>query len=885
MAQGDERDLILGLLVQRLGLASPEDAFRAIEAERKRTDIIAPLLEVFVVQGLITPTSRSLLESVADELIRCHGGDAEAALKAMVGGAVPSDDDQTKTLPGPVGPGTRYEILAELTRGGMGQILRANDALLGREVLVKQVLADAAREPFGPGNDPAREALFARERRTAAGLEHPNIAPVYDAGSHGDGRPFYVMRYIRGDTLKQVIARHHPAPAGQTAAERSLQLRDLLGRFVAVCEAVAYAHARGVLHRDIKPANILLGDFGETQLIDWGLAKVGSDEIAQASGGGCGSVSGSLPPLKIEASDSDPTAQGQVKGTPAFMAPEQAEGALARIGPPTDVYGLGATLYQILTGRSAFQGAPTEFLPDVIRGIFPRPRQVNPGVAPALEAICLKAMAREPADRYPSAKALAGDIDRWLADEPVGVYRDPWTKRAVRFAKRHRTAMTAVGAVAATAVMWIAAGYVIVSGQLAETERARMLAARSRDELAMNVQETMEVIDTFLIRMAADDWARFPGSEVARREMAEKAIRKLQDIQAHSSHDNGLRYGIARAERTAGLLALVTADHEAAGKYFDLAHMLLSQMIKSRSDDDYRAHDTFANLLLDQSDLAMQTEGPRKAVEYLEAARNVSGMIPPERSARLLGRVAAAWGNHLLAVERWDEAVEEFQAATRLFDEKPPQGNRSLEIVHARAWHGRGLAERLSGRGDGSVAWQRTRELIEASRARWPDDPNVLATAAKFTVIETECDDTGRTDERMRKALDEVVDEIERLVAAFPQTAGYRLLAVRARVVRAEKAVAAGQHAAGRADADRAIELAKTDAKGTGATDWRDLEILARAYAARGRASPPPDAVHDLREACRLWQIVLARNPAQRSNEQALEAARRDLAKVQPTMP
>jgi hypothetical protein len=108
---------------------------------------------------------------------------------------------------------------------------------------------------------------------------------------------------------------------------------------------------------------------------------------------------------------------------------------------------------------------------------------------------------------------------------------------------------------------------------------------------------------------------------------------------------------------------------------------------------------------------------------------------------------------------------------------------------------------------------------------------------------------------------------------------------VRARVVRAEKAVAAGQHAAGRADADRAIELAKTDAKGTGATDWRDLEILARAYAARGRASPPPDAVHDLREACRLWQIVLARNPAQRSNEQALEAARRDLAKVQPTMP
>jgi hypothetical protein len=152
-------------------------------------------------------------------------------------------------------------------------------------------------------------------------------------------------------------------------------------------------------------------------------------------------------------------------------------------------------------------------------------------------------------------------------------------------------------------------------------------------------------------------------------------------------------------------------------------------------------------------------------------------------------------------------------------------------------------------------------------------------------VREAEYDEAGITDERLRKALDEVVGELDRLVIAFRETAGYRLIAARARVVRAEKAVAAGQHAAGRVDADRAIELAKTDAKETGTADWRDLEILARAYAARGRASPPPDAVNDLREACRLWQIVVARNPAQRSSEQAAEAARRDLAKAQSTMP
>lgn len=838
MTQGDERDLILGLLLPRVAGVTPEQMAPVLEAWSGQKEKSLP--EVCVEMGVITAAQGAEVESRADEIIRRAGGNASRALHELL-----RSETRTELPVPPPAIADRYAVIRDLPQGGLGWVGLADDRRLKRQVVVKQIKEGRT--------DALYPMQFEREVHAAAALEHPNIVPVYDAGTDAAGRPFYVMRYIPGDSLKQAIARHHPGEPGQSLTARSLALRDLLGRFVSVCEAVAFAHSKKIVHRDIKPANIMVGSFGEAQLIDWGLVKV-EDELGVPA----------------------------FAGTSAYKAPEQAEGADDRIGPSTDVYGLGATLYHILVGRPPFPGEDCIITADVIRGIFPRPRQVNPEVAPALEAICIKAMARDPADRYPSAKALAGDVERWLADEPVGVYRDPWTKRVARFAKRHRTAMTAVGAVAATAVMWIAAGYVIVSGQLAETERARMVATRSRDELAMNVQETMEVIDTFLLRMAADEWARFPGSEAARRDMAEKAVRKLQDIQSHSSEDNGLLFGIARAKRFAGLLAVVTADHESARKYFDDSHMLLAHLIHSRIGDDYRAHDTFANLLLDEADLAMRIDGPPKAISYLETARDVSRMVPPERFPWLLGRVAAAWGDHLLAVERWDEAVEEFEAATRFFDVKPPQGSRSLEIVHANTWHGCGLAARRSGRGDGSAALRRARELIEASRVRWPDDPNVLVTEGKFILDEAEWNHTGSPDERMDRLIDEVVNGFDRLVVAFPQSSGYGLLAARARVVRAEKAVAAGHHASGWADADHALRhLTTFDSNGTRAPEWRCLDILARAYAARGRASQPPAAIDDLREACRLWKVVLARNPAQRSTEQAAEAAGRDLAEAQ----
>jgi len=242
------------------------------------------------------------------------------------------------------------------------------------------------------------------------------------------------MRFIRGDSLKDAIEGFHKADVpGRDPGERLLELRKLLGRFLDVCNAIAYAHSRGVLHRDLKPGNIMLGKYGETLVVDWGLAKpIGRPESA------ANSEEETLKPAS--ASDYALTGMGAAIGTPQYMSPEQAAGQLDQLGPASDVYSLGATLYCLLTGKAPFEGAGGGgVLQRVQRGDFPPPRRVNRTVPAPLEAICLKAMALKPTDRYLSPRALADDIEHWLADEPVSALPEGRVQRLARWARHHRT--------------------------------------------------------------------------------------------------------------------------------------------------------------------------------------------------------------------------------------------------------------------------------------------------------------------------------------------------------------------------------------------------------------------------------------------------------------
>jgi serine/threonine-protein kinase len=327
--------------------------------------------------------------------------------------------------------GLRYRPLRFLDRGGLGELYIALDEELRREVALKRLRRQGQW-------DREQQTCFLVEAEITGKLEHPGVVPVYGMGRDAQGQPYYAMRFIRGQTLDQAVEEFHRVKtAGQTAGDRSLAFQKLVRSILSVCQTVAYAHSRRVIHRDIKPQNIMLGKYGENLLVDWGLAKLlRQPENAAPSAEDSVSV--------VVAAKVEQTAAGRIKGSPAYMSPEQAAGKVEEVRTASDIYSLGATLYKLLTGLPPVQGQTlSEILEKVKAGHFPPPRQVNPAVPPALEAVCLKAMRLRPQDRYASALALAEDIEHWLADEPVSAGREPLAVRARWWLRRHQTGATA----------------------------------------------------------------------------------------------------------------------------------------------------------------------------------------------------------------------------------------------------------------------------------------------------------------------------------------------------------------------------------------------------------------------------------------------------------
>jgi len=760
-----ERNLLFGLLALQTGLIDRAALLTALHtcgvAKEKS------LAEILGDQGALDAEGKALIQALASKHLGAHGGDPEKSLGSMVAagstreilthlgdptGTVSLDPvDSAVTIdasdgqpqpPGSLVPaeGQRFRLLRRHAQGGLGAVFVALDTELNREVALKQILDRQA-------DDPTSRSRFILEAEITGGLEHPGIVPVYGLGNYSNGRPYYAMRFIRGDSLQQAIANFHAIRAAaepaihtgdragivrqeESQGSRDLELRKLLRRFLDVCNAIDYAHSRGVLHRDIKPANIILGKHGETLVVDWGLAKVtGKGDLA----------AGERTMTPKSGSDSAQTQPGFAMGTPAYMSPEQARGEIDQLGPLSDVYSLGATLYCLLTGKPPVQSDHvSRVLRAVSLGEFPPPRQLDPRIDRTLEAVCKKAMALQPDDRYASPHALADDIERWMADDPVSALPDSWGRRVARWSRRHRSttraaalSLFAIATVATLAALAIGREQAQTRVALQAEKLARQNESKARELAQEQSQLALDAIREYNTGVSREFLLQQPEMESLRRSLLQAPIRFYRRLAQNIEH-RGIIDPSARARLGQSQLDLGEIISEVGA-----------------------IEDSIINL--------------EQAQDNLErVVRDVPG-VPEYRF--LLARTRCYLGNRYDKASRADQARKAFQQALADFEHLTQANPRNREYRAQQAEALQLRADFLWDHGDLDGSRRDYLASIAIGAAlilEYPEDLDILDKhAASLNNLSILFSEAGQREKRVR-TLTESTALRERLVAATP---------------------------------------------------------------------------------------------------------------------
>jgi len=799
-----DRNLLFGVVAVQMDFVSRDALVAAMNAWA--LDKTRPLGQILVAQNALSAQRHDLLEALVDEHLKQHGNDPQRSLATIPtareirdGLTQISDPDLQVSLarmetrddtrpfhpddmPGRTIPlstttssGNRFRIVRPWREGGLGKVSVALDEELNREVALKEIKYRHAK------NQTSRER-FLLEAEVTGNLEHPGIVPVYGLGHYGDGRPFYAMRFVRGDSLDEAIQRFHQGAKGERRGtqrvsgdegQRSVAFRELLGRFIDVCNAIAYAHSRGVLHRDLKPGNILLGEYGETLVVDWGLAKVADkpDELGPAS-------LESLPKVQSRVAAAA-TQMGMLIGTPAFMSPEQAHGRLDLLGPASDVYSLGATLYCVLTGASPFSDSSVEVvLEHVRRGEFQRPRDVNPSIPRPLEAICLMAMALKTDDRYATPTALAGDLEHWLADEPVSAYREGIRERAGRWVRRHRAAALATAAALAVISVTSILALVLIN-------RQRQIAETARGEAEASFREARNAVDQFFTKVSEDTLLNQPGMQRLRNDLLEKTLDYDKRFIARRATDPSVKEELAATLFRIGRIEELLKAPDQAVPYFEQALGIQRQLV----DESPRDAKRIEGLAATENALGREFQLSRKYDEALAAyqkgreLREQLTQLDPQNKEYWRLRANSVMNIGLLEKDegRLEAAAQQLQAAQAMRQEhlagseNVPKLKRDL----AMGFYNQGVLD--SQRRQNDAAAQHFGEAVAQFKELHSADPNDLEIQFDLAINERLLGDLRRTDpEQAAQLYEDSSKRLDELVERNPDVPNFRYEQARA---------------------------------------------------------------------------------------------------------
>lgn len=606
----------------------------------------------------------------------------------------------------------RYQIRQEIGRGGCGVVSTAFDTQLQRLVVVKQIIADSTSDEAA--------TRFLNEAQITGQLSHPGIVPVYEMGQDRDGMPFYVMKFLDGQTLSQAIADYRNLPSNAT--KRS-ELFRLLGRFLDVCQTLAYAHDYGIIHRDLKPANVMIGQFGETVVLDWGLARKANDTLSKPSSVQDQTLTvaaANRAKLKQAAQEAKQdagceenslsqgdslTQQGAVLGTAAYMSPEQARGANSSLDQRSDVFSLGVMLYEVLSGVSPFRGDTLDnTIENVSRCVYTPLRQVARSVPKPLAAICSKAMQAQPDLRYQNANQLAEDLEAYLAGQPVSACPETWFDRFDRIANRHRAVFRSV--FAATILMALAAsiatGIVSRAHQSEQSARQQAVLAKRKTEEALaqekvaaefanqQLTRSREAADQWLIQLSGD-LQFYPGLQPLRIDLLQRGQEHYERLASEVSAElerakasdqrwlDDRQLELGRNQIRLGDLQRLMGDTIAAREHFQKATTQLQEIRQRVSADHPQSIEIQYEWVNAHLGLAMTVEDSEKALNLIQNVQrplqellNQNGSNAKLRNALVRSRMIhgrlLSDSDSALAIEKYQQGLADVDPLIQLRD-------------------------------------------------------------------------------------------------------------------------------------------------------------------------------------------------------------------------